>query len=69
MFPLQTVPTCDGNGDGMLPYGSSQYVGLGFNVFATLVIVELFGSPAMRNISVRARTLAARLVACLRHAP
>ena len=50
---LQVVPTCDGNGDVSLPYGSSQYVGLGFSVFATLVVVELFGSPALRNVQVR----------------
>jgi uric acid-xanthine permease len=50
---LQVVPTCDGNGDVMLPFGSSQYVGLGFSVFATLVVIELFGSPALRNIQVR----------------
>lgn len=49
-FAPQIVPNCNNNGDVELPYGSPEYVGLGFSVFATLVIVELFGSPAMRNV-------------------
>ena len=49
-FAPQIVPSCNNNGDVQLPYGSPEYVGLGFSVFATLVVVELFGSPAMRNV-------------------
>lgn len=52
-FGKQIIPNCNGNGEVELPYGSAEYLGLGFSVFATLVIVELFGSPVMRNISVR----------------
>lgn len=52
-FSAQIVPNCNGNGEVLLPYGSAEYVGLGFSVFATLVLVELFGSPAMRNVQVR----------------
>lgn len=43
---------CAGNGDVMLPFGSGPYVGLGFSVFAFLVLVELFGSPFLRNVAV-----------------
>ena len=52
-FGASEVPLCDGNGDVRLPFGSPEYVGLGTSVFATLILVELFGSPAMRNTSVR----------------
>lgn len=51
-FQPQIVPKCNGNGEVLLPYGSAEYMGLGFSVFATLVVVELFGSPAMRNVQV-----------------
>ncbi|KAL6771374.1 XUV1 [Auxenochlorella protothecoides x Auxenochlorella symbiontica] len=43
---------CSGNGDVMLPFGSGPYVGLGFSVFVMLVIIELFGSPFLRNCAV-----------------
>lgn len=56
----QIVPKCNGNGEVLLPYGSPEYMGLGFSVFATLVVVELFGSPAMRNIQVRFPALTPR---------
>jgi len=38
-------PTCSGNGDVKLPFGSPEYLGLGMVVFVTLVVVELFGDP------------------------
>lgn len=45
----QNVPVmCSNNGDVMLPFGSAAYVGLGFSVFLTIVLLELFGSPFMR---------------------
>lgn len=44
--------TCQGNGDVKLPFGSPEYVGLGFSVFAMLIVIELFGSPFLRNASV-----------------
>ena len=44
--------TCDGNGDVIKPFGSSEYVGLGFSVVFMLILVELFGSPFMKNANV-----------------
>ncbi|PWN46039.1 Xanthine/uracil permease [Ceraceosorus guamensis] len=35
-----------------LPWGSPEYLGLGFFSFMTIVFVELFGSPAMRSASI-----------------
>ncbi len=35
-----------------LPFGSQQYIGLGFIVFVTIIFLEIFGSPFMRNASV-----------------
>lgn len=43
---------CSGNGNVALPFGSGPYVGLGFSVFVMLVIIELFGSPFLRNCGV-----------------
>ncbi|KAI5450039.1 hypothetical protein NCC49_003801 [Naganishia albida] len=34
------------------PWGSPQFMGLGFLSFMTIVLVELFGSPFMRNASI-----------------
>ncbi|PSC73164.1 Uric acid-xanthine permease [Micractinium conductrix] len=47
---FRNVPIkCNGNGDVVLPFGSPVYVGLGFAVFGFIVLLELFGSPFMRN--------------------
>jgi xanthine/uracil permease len=35
-----------------LRWGSAEYIGLGFLSFITIVIVEMFGSPFMRNASI-----------------
>lgn len=35
-----------------LTWGSPQYIGLGFLSFVSIVLVELFGSPGMKNGSV-----------------
>ncbi|KAJ5092977.1 hypothetical protein N7456_008838 [Penicillium angulare] len=35
-----------------LPWGDAKLIGLGFSVFITIIIVELFGSPLMRSASV-----------------
>jgi uracil-xanthine permease len=35
-----------------LPWGSAEYLGLGFLSFSTIVLVELFGSAMMRNASI-----------------
>ncbi|GLC34611.1 hypothetical protein PLESTB_001242600 [Pleodorina starrii] len=35
-----------------LPFGAQQYIGLGFIVFFSIIVLEVFGSPFMRNASV-----------------
>ena len=40
---------CSGNGNVLLPFGNSEYVGMGFLVFVFIIIFEIFGSPFVRN--------------------
>ncbi|KAL2128242.1 hypothetical protein VTI74DRAFT_9456 [Chaetomium olivicolor] len=35
-----------------LPWGSAEYLGLGFSVFLTIILCERFGSPIMKSVSV-----------------
>ncbi|CAL3965149.1 unnamed protein product [Diplocarpon coronariae] len=35
-----------------LPWGSAEFIGLGFSVFITIILCERFGSPIMRSLSV-----------------
>lgn len=35
-----------------LPWGSAQYIGLGFSVFVMILLMERFGSPIMKSCSV-----------------
>ena len=35
-----------------LPWGSAEFIGLGFSVFATIIICERFGSPIMKSCAV-----------------
>jgi xanthine/uracil permease len=35
-----------------LPWGSAEYIGLGFSVFITIILTERFGSPIMKSASV-----------------
>ncbi|KAJ7664406.1 xanthine/uracil permease [Mycena polygramma] len=35
-----------------LPWGSPEFIGLGFLSFFTIILAELFGSPFMKNISI-----------------
>lgn len=35
-----------------LPWGSAEYIGLGFLVFVTIILAERFGSPIMKSCSV-----------------
>jgi uric acid-xanthine permease len=35
-----------------LPWGSAQYIGLGFSVFLMILLMERFGSPIMKSCSV-----------------
>lgn len=44
--------TCCEAGDVALPFGSPELIGLGFSVVCMLVLVELFGSPFMKNCNV-----------------
>lgn len=39
-------------GDVSLGFGSPQFIGLGFSVICMLVIIEMFGSPFMKNSNV-----------------
>lgn len=39
-------------GEVKLPFGSPQFVGLGFAVFLTIILIEVFGSPFLRNCGV-----------------
>lgn len=43
---------CSDAGDVKLPFGHPVYLGLGFSVFACMIMFELFGSPFMRNTAV-----------------
>jgi len=49
--PSASWVKCGGNGDVVLPYGSPQYVLLGLTVLLILLLVEIFGSPFLRNTS------------------
>ncbi len=51
-FPAAFKPDCSGNGDVKLPFGSPQYIGMGAVVFLTLILIEIFGSPFLRNAQV-----------------
>lgn len=35
-----------------LPWGSAEYIGLGFSVFVTIILCEKFGSPLMKSCAV-----------------
>ncbi|KJR82415.1 nucleobase:cation symporter-2, NCS2 family [Sporothrix schenckii 1099-18] len=35
-----------------LPWGSAEYIGLGFSVFVSIILCERFGSPIMKSTSV-----------------
>lgn len=46
-----------------LPWGSAEYIGLGFLVFLTIILCERFGSPIMRTCSVALGLLVGCIVA------
>lgn len=50
--------TCGNNGEVFLPFGSAEYVGLGFSVFGMLVVIEMFGYLAPSS---------PRCLICLKH--
>ena len=43
---------CTQVGNSHLPFGSAEYIGLGFLVLSTIVIIELFGSPFLRSCGI-----------------
>ncbi|KAF4619304.1 hypothetical protein D9613_004749 [Agrocybe pediades] len=44
-----------------LPWGSPEFIGLGFLSFITIILTEMFGSPFMKNISI----IVGLLVGCI----
>lgn len=46
-----------------LPWGSAEFLGLGFSVFITIILCERFGSPIMRSTSVVIGLLAGCIIA------
>lgn len=65
---LTTKVPCTGNGDVVLPFGHRYYLGLGFVVFASFIVIELFGSPFMKNTQVIIALIISMVVAALVHA-
>eukprot|EP00956_Cyclotella_meneghiniana_P000507 scaffold557_cov75-Cyclotella_meneghiniana.AAC.9 len=66
-MPVSNVPSaiCTGSGQVALPYGSPEYIGLGFSVLCFLVVIELFGSTFMKNCNVLLALLFGYLIAGL----
>ena len=48
--PFMLCP--DNDAPHPLPWGSPEFVGLGFSVWITILIVERFGSPFLKNASI-----------------
>ena len=46
-----------------LPWGSPEFIGLGFLSFITIVLVELFGSPFLKNCGIIVGLLVGSIVA------
>ena len=49
---FKDCPNIFGPGDRHYPWGSAQWIGLGFFVFVIIILVEIFGSPFLRNTQV-----------------
>lgn len=47
---FQLCPTI--NAPKPLPWGSAEFIGLGFSVFVTIILCERFGSPIMKSTAV-----------------
>lgn len=44
---------CPSNtGKHALPWGSAEFIGLGFSVWITIIIIERFGAPLMKSCAV-----------------
>ncbi|KAK1753562.1 uric acid-xanthine permease [Echria macrotheca] len=51
--PLEFFARCpDITAPHALPWGSAEYLGLGFSVFVTIILCERFGAPIMKSTSV-----------------
>ncbi|KAL9100803.1 MAG: hypothetical protein Q9163_003869 [Psora crenata] len=46
-----------------LPWGSAEYIGLGFSVFITIILCEKFGSPIMKSCAVFVGLLVGSIIA------
>jgi len=46
-----------------LPWGSAEFIGLGFSVFVTIILMERFGSPMMKSTAVVMGLLAGCIIA------
>jgi uracil-xanthine permease len=64
-YSADYLPNCFGNGHVSLPFGSPQYLGLGFMCFVILIVLELFGSPMLRNSQIIVALLLGYLIAGL----
>ena len=53
MQVLTTKVPCSGNGTVVLPFGHPNYLGLGLVVFVSFIVIELFGSPFIKNAQVK----------------
>lgn len=53
----------EAGGPHALPWGSAEYIGLGFLVFITIVFCECFGSPIMKSCAVAVGLLIGNIVA------
>lgn len=54
---------CTQVGQSTLPWGSTEYFGLGFLVLTTILVIELFGSPFMRSCGIAFGLLFGYLIA------
>mmetsp|Transcript_62408 Transcript_62408/g.147118 ORF Transcript_62408/g.147118 Transcript_62408/m.147118 type:complete len:819 (-) Transcript_62408:369-2825(-) len=61
--PMASWILCGSNGEVTLPFGSPQYLTLGASVFGFLLLVELVGSPFMRNCNLILALAAGFLIA------
>lgn len=51
------------NAPHALPWGSAEYIGLGFLVFVSIVLCERFGAPIMKSCAVVVGLLVGCIVA------
>eukprot|EP01047_Picozoa_sp_COSAG01_P028744 COSAG01_NODE_1942_length_8842_cov_5.900492_5_plen_546_part_00 len=58
------APSCSGNGEVKLPYGSTEYVALGSSCFFMMIFVEMFGNPFAKNCNVVISLIFGYIVAC-----